>query len=335
LANSSISKNDNIIHILHVDDDKAILEITNQILIDLNSNFKIDFAFSVDEALRKISSCSYDAVISDYEMPQKNGLQFLKELREQNNEIPFILFTGRGREEVAIKALNLGADGYFNKQGTPETVYGELAHGIRQSVERKKAKDALIISEENFRAYLESSPVSVFVANQEGKYEYVNEAASKLLAYSREELLNMTVQQIVPKEDTPKSRFAQLKEKGYFAEEMKLEQKKGTSIDVFLSSTKLPDGKLIAFCEDISERKKAEEELKQLNEVLERVGEGIGAGLAVIGKDYRVVWANNRLRNLGIPLNKKCYQTFNKLETVCPNCGVKKIFEQNIPLDIH
>ena len=47
---------------------------------------------------------NYDVVVSDYEMPQKDGLQFLKELREQNNEIPFILFTGKGREEVAIQS---------------------------------------------------------------------------------------------------------------------------------------------------------------------------------------------------------------------------------------
>jgi PAS domain S-box-containing protein len=201
--------------------------------------------------------------------------------------------------------------------------------------ERKKAEDALRISEKNFKAYLESSPVSVFVTNQEGKYEYINEAAIKLLGFSRDELLNMTVQQVVPEEDIPRRRFNQLKEKGYFAEEMKLEQKNSKSIDVFLSASKLPDGKLVAFCEDISERKKAEEALKQLNEVLERVGECVGAGLAVIGKDYRVVWANKLLRDLGVTSNKKCYETFNNLESVCPDCGVRKIFEQNSPIDIH
>ena len=63
-------------------------------------------------------------------MPQKTGLEFLKELREQQNEIPFILFTGKGREEVVVKALNLGADRYINKHGSPETVYCELADAI-------------------------------------------------------------------------------------------------------------------------------------------------------------------------------------------------------------
>ena len=101
------SKNGSTIHVLHVDDDPDILEVSKQILVDLNSNFEIDFACSVDEALKKMAAYPYDAVVSDYEMGNKNGLQFLTELRDRNNKIPFILFTGKSREEVAIKALNI------------------------------------------------------------------------------------------------------------------------------------------------------------------------------------------------------------------------------------
>jgi DNA-binding response OmpR family regulator len=78
--------------------------------------------------------------VSDYEMPKKDGLMFLKELRDRKNEIPFILFTGKGKEEVAVKALNLGADGYINKQGNPETVYGELKHTIQIFIEKAESK---------------------------------------------------------------------------------------------------------------------------------------------------------------------------------------------------
>ena len=123
---------------MHVDDDQPFQEITKLMLLDLNSCFEIDQAFCVDEGLKKLSVSSYDVVVSDYEMPQKDGLEFLKELRVKNNSIPFILFTGKGREEVAIKALNLGADGYYNKLGSPRTVFGELAHGIQQSVTARR-----------------------------------------------------------------------------------------------------------------------------------------------------------------------------------------------------
>ena len=94
--------------------------------------------------LTKLAAKTYDLVVSDYEMPHKNGLDFLQELRQNKNLTPFILFTGKGREEIAIKALNLGADGYINKQGNPETVYGELAHAIKISAERSQIKKELL-----------------------------------------------------------------------------------------------------------------------------------------------------------------------------------------------
>jgi signal transduction histidine kinase len=77
-------------------------------------------------------------------MPNKNGLQFLEEIRQFKNEIAFVMFTGKGREEVAVKALNLGADRYINKNGDPETVYCELGYAISKIIERKKARRILI-----------------------------------------------------------------------------------------------------------------------------------------------------------------------------------------------
>ena len=113
------SNKKNVVRVLHVDDDLCLLEVSKQIL-SFENNFDIDNVTSVDEAIKKMEKEFYDAVVSDYEMPQKNGLDFLKELREQKNDIAFILFTGKGREDVAVKALNLGADSYINKNGSPK-----------------------------------------------------------------------------------------------------------------------------------------------------------------------------------------------------------------------
>jgi PAS domain S-box-containing protein len=154
-ANLNPSKEVTNIRVLHVDDDISMLEMSKLMLLDLDSGFEIDKACCVDEGFSKLAEGHYDVVISDYDMPQKNGLQFLKELREQKNDTPFILFTGKGREEVAISALNLGADGYYNKQGRPETVYGELVHGIKLSVERKKAKLSILLNEVRLQCILD------------------------------------------------------------------------------------------------------------------------------------------------------------------------------------
>ena len=108
-AKLQTTKNDGKTRILHVDDDPENLETSKDILMNLKSNFEIDNACCVNEGLRKLATGNYDVIISDYNMPQKDGLEFLKELRDKKNEIPFIMFTGKGREEIAIKALNLGA----------------------------------------------------------------------------------------------------------------------------------------------------------------------------------------------------------------------------------
>ncbi len=71
-----------IICVLHVDDDPCMLEVSKEILMT-EGNFEIDHALSVEEAFKKLETQDYDVVISDYEMPQKNGLEFLKELRQQ------------------------------------------------------------------------------------------------------------------------------------------------------------------------------------------------------------------------------------------------------------
>ena len=69
-----------IIRILHVDDDKSMSDIFRAMLTELNGSFVIDSASDVDEALEKLADNNYDVIVSDYEMPIKNGLDFLKEL---------------------------------------------------------------------------------------------------------------------------------------------------------------------------------------------------------------------------------------------------------------
>jgi len=124
--------------VLHVDDDACFLQCAKQCL-EMQGQFQVETVLSVDKALEKLRKEEYDVVVCDYQMPKRDGLQFLRELRRKGISVPFILFTGKGREEVAVKALNLGVDGYFNKNGRPETVYGELAHGIKQTVEKRRA----------------------------------------------------------------------------------------------------------------------------------------------------------------------------------------------------
>lgn len=127
-----------LVNILLVDDDPALLAVAEAILKETDSNLCIESTLTVDGALQKMETKSFDVIISDYEMPQKDGLTFLKTLRDKNIKTPFVLFTGKGREEIAIQALNLGADRYINKHGNPETVYKELTVSIHQLYDKSR-----------------------------------------------------------------------------------------------------------------------------------------------------------------------------------------------------
>ena len=193
---SACEKQKNVVRVLHVDDDVCFLDVSKQILMTYN-NFEIDTVTSVDDAFKKIAQQTYDALVSDYEMPQKNGLDFLKEIREQNNQIPFILFTGKGREDVAIKALNLGADRYINKQGNPDTVYGELSDALIKTIEHKQSKKMLVESESKYRKLLENSLQGIaIIRGSPPKFVFANAAMEKLFGYTPEEMTALSPEQI-------------------------------------------------------------------------------------------------------------------------------------------
>jgi PAS domain S-box-containing protein len=264
------------IRVLHVDDDPSMLEVSKQILM-MEGNFEIDHAGCVDEALKKLETQPYDVVISDYEMPERDGLQFLKELREQKNAISFILFTGKGREEVAIKALNLGADGYYNKQGSPETVYGELSHGIQQVVKRKQAEKKLGESEHITQKILQITPNLIYIYDLiEHRNAYTNKNVLDFLGYTPLQVEAMNSElfaNLIHPDDAETvakhhARFANAPDNTMYELEYRMKHSNGEwrwlrSRDILFARTKEGIGKqIMGSCEDITAQKKAEEELR-------------------------------------------------------------------------
>ena len=93
---------------------------------------------------------------------------------------------------------------------------------------------------------------------------------------------------------------------------------------------------LVGFAQDITERKEAEEALRQNQDLLEALTENLGVGFGIISKDYRVVWVNRFIKNnVGEVEGKQCYSSLNTLDHICPDCGVKKVFEEGVERDSH
>jgi DNA-binding response OmpR family regulator len=149
------------IRILYVDDEPSLLEL-GKFFLERSGQFSVDTINSALAALTVQNTKRYDAIISDYQMPEMNGIDFLRKIRSSGNTIPFILFTGRRREEVVIQALNEGADFYLQKGGEPASLFAELSHKIRYAVMRRHAEDLLKQNEAQLRQIIDLVPYTIF-----------------------------------------------------------------------------------------------------------------------------------------------------------------------------
>jgi CheY-like chemotaxis protein len=131
-----------MINVLYADDERGLLEVCKEFL-ELSGSINVDLASSAKEALRMMDVKHFDAVISDYKMRNIDGLEFLRQIRKNDKEIPFILFTGHGREEVARDAYKAGVTCYVHKAGDPTSMYIELEKRIIDAVDKREAQDAL------------------------------------------------------------------------------------------------------------------------------------------------------------------------------------------------
>jgi CheY-like chemotaxis protein len=119
--------------VLLVDDDPLFLELSKTFL-EVFHDITSDTVNSAREALQRLENDSYDVVISDYDMPVMDGITFLKTIRDKRINIPFILFTGVGRDELMHQAIENGANSFIEKIGDPRVQYSELSKRILQVV---------------------------------------------------------------------------------------------------------------------------------------------------------------------------------------------------------
>ena len=172
--------------VLYVDDDPSLLDLTREFLQTRNENFSVDTVQRPREALSLVESGDYDAVVSDYQMPEIDGLELLDAVRNDlGSTVPFIVFTGKGREDVAMEALNLGADRYLQKGGDPSSQYGMLARCIEQEVDHYRTQKRLQEREENLRIILESVGEAVIATDADGTITRLNGVAEELTGWNR------------------------------------------------------------------------------------------------------------------------------------------------------
>ena len=180
------------IRVLQVDDDEAFRELSVAFLE--RKGFDVVTAADADAGLKRLTD-GIDCVVSDYEMPGQDGLAFLEAVRKRQPEFPFILFTGRGSEEIASEAIRSGVTDYLQKKTTAEQ-FELLANRIEHAVSERRTEDALAESERMLSTLVSNLPGIVYRCRntEEWPMEYLGGNVAEITGYEVSEILGGDVQ---------------------------------------------------------------------------------------------------------------------------------------------
>lgn len=243
--------------------DWEVFRDANGKIIYINSAFERITGFSKDDILSgKITE--KDVVHpEDRDTTLANIKKSTQQLDVFDFEFRIIRFDGVIRS-INLNAVSVFQDGKFIGTRTSARDITDQ----KKLLEIKQLHQSLNEAKDKFRTYIQSSPISVFQADDNGNYTFVNPAACTLLGYSEEELLHMSIQDIQPKEFLEKGfeNFQEVKQNGISKNfEMPFLRKDGSHVDIVLDATKIADNEYIAYVKDISNLKKIERELLNQN----------------------------------------------------------------------
>lgn len=194
-----------MIKVLYVDDEPALLDTCRKIL-ERDGAFSVITALSGKEAIDRVHAEGFDVVVADYLMEDINGLDLLKIIRNEFADMPFIIFTGKGREDVVVEAFEQGVDFYVQKGGDARPQFAELAHKIQRAVENRQIKKKLARSEERFYTFLRDFDGIAFQMTPAGRFFLLEGTVEETTGYFKNEFLSgyVTLQSIVHPDDAPK-----------------------------------------------------------------------------------------------------------------------------------
>ena len=301
--------------ILLVEDNSDHRELMRLALTGHDSTWEVEAVASGEEALRLLLGGEvFDLVFLDYSLPGRDGLEVLEEIRRGEAPPPVVMVTGRGDEQVAVKAMKGGAYDYVVKgegylQRLPVVAQRAMeAHQL--AVERKRAEEALRESEERLRTIVEASLDAIIAVNTEGRLVLFNGAAQELFQYSEEEALNQPVD-ILLREEIGKIHQERLERFlkrgvgrcGHIGRRTeKLFRRKDGSLfeaEVSMSGGRLNGLRLVVLAiHDITERKQAEEALRRAEENFRRSLDDSPLGVRIVTAEGETIYANRAILDI-------------------------------------
>jgi two-component system sporulation sensor kinase A len=303
------------IRVLHVDDEEFQLKTALTLLKGIDPGINFTLAASPREAFEILKKSDFDCIVTDFKMEGMNGLDFAKEVRKSSN-IPIILYTGRGGEEVAESAFLVGIDDYIRKEINVGH-YQLLAKRIRDIVERRN-------TEEFYLKVVEEAKDGVSIVI-DSKIIYANNALSQLLCYdSSKDLLGKNILELVPINDRNNMNERVIKrfDNGNLPPifEFNVRRKDGSLITIETSSSLINHNgqkALLTFTRDVTERKQIENSLAKSEERFRSLMNLAPDGIVTMDMRGRIKYVNpSFLKLTGFEEKEVIGISFLKLKTL-------------------
>ena len=262
--------------VLHVDDEPDFAELAAQFLERADDRLEVITETSADAGLERLDDgADVDCIVSDYDMPKLNGLDFLERVRERDPDRPFILFTGKGSEEVASEALSKGATDYLQKKPGREQ-YEILANRVlnyvetaRTAAQRRRQLDAI-----------ESANEGIAILDADGSYIYVNRAYADLYGYEADEMQGQHWTLVYPDDQADWVReqiLPEIREEGAWRGELAGLRADDSSFVKDLSVSTTGHGEVICTVRDVTEHRERKQALERYRTIVEAMGDGVYA----------------------------------------------------------
>lgn len=263
--------------ILLIEDCNDYAHLIERILCEKSSKvMEVEHYETFSEGYERLMNGGIDLVLLDLDLPDSSNIDKIVKIHV-STDTPIIVLTGTDDEQVAIKAVQMGAQDYLMKSNLDS---GLLVRSIRYAIERKKVDDQLKRTEERFRRLIENGVDLIAILDLDGSMKYVSPSHRRVLGYEDNDLLGRKAFEFIHPEDLPRvvEIFAQGirevqeemqdKDTSYSAE-FRFRHKDGywVTLESFGKLYPPEAGELgiIVNSRDVTERKKMEENLRSLS----------------------------------------------------------------------
>jgi len=294
------------IRILHVDDEPDFTDLAATYLQREDDRFSVDAEPTASDGLDRLADERFDCIISDYNMPGRDGIEFLEAVRDDHPELPFILFTGRGSEEVASEAISTGVTDYLQKDSGTEQ-YAILSNRVRNAVERRRVDRERQRMRERMELALDVTDSVIFEVDPDTGDLRSHGAMGEVFDEPSGDGKKGAdfVERAVHPEDRDRLHelFGRMQrgESEYDVIDYRTNPAVGRQRwmrgHAYYEGSDEP--RIVGFATDVTEQKTRERRLRELNERFEHLAEAVPQGLFIVAADYsETLYVNSAAKEL-------------------------------------